>query len=275
MTVTDDAGVLRSIATRIASEAGALVLEIANERATLTSLRDDAVRKSSSTDLSTKADRASEQLIVLRLRELRPDDGVIAEEGSTQPSMSGINWIVDPIDGTTNFVYGFGSFAVSIAAVRDGVALAGAVYDPLRNEMFSAALGLGAHCNDVTLEPPPVAAPLAEALIGTGFSYRSNKRFQQAKLLTTILPRVRDIRRQGAAALDLCYVAAQRLDGYYEAGLRPWDRAAGLLIAEEAGYVHDDLDLPDELAETLVVTHRDLLSPLLGLLIEAAGLHQV
>lgn len=260
---------LLEIATETAHEAGALALSYIKESGALASLRGSATRKSSETDLVSAADHASEGIIVQRLGELRPDDGIIAEEGSSRPSVSGIDWIIDPIDGTTNFLYGHGSFAISIAARRGTTGLAGVVYDPLRDETFSAALGAGAHCNGSELHAPEIATPLAEALVGTGFHYLSSRRLLQAELLPTILPNVRDIRRQGAAALDLCFVASARLDAFYEAALQPWDLAAGLVIVKEAGFVVETLDLGGELDATLLVTHPDLLGPLRAL-IEAA-----
>ena len=267
---------LKMVATAVAHEAGAAALSYLRRAyldggGSLGSLRRSATTKSSSTDLVSGADRASEEIIVGRLGELRPEDGVVAEEGSARPSRSGIEWIIDPIDGTTNFLYGHGSFAISIAAVRDTVGLAGVVFDPLRAETFSAALGSGARLNDRELRAPESAAPLSEALVGTGFHYLASRRLAQAWLLPTILPNVRDIRRQGAAALDLCSVASGRLDAYYEAALQPWDLAAGLIVASEAGYAAETLDLGGELDATLVVAHPDLIGPISRLIEQAAA----
>lgn len=264
------AQVLLAIATTVAHEAGALALSFAHESGALNALRSSATRKSSDTDLVSAADRACEKIIVQRLGELRPVDGIIAEEGSSRPSTSGIDWIIDPIDGTTNFLYGHGSFAISIAAKRGTLGLVGVVYDPLRDETFSAAIGAGAHCNGRVLLARKTSTPLAEALVGTGFHYLASRRLLQGELMPTILPNVRDIRRQGAAALDLCSVASGRLDAFYEAALEQWDLAAGLIIASEAGYVYETLDLGGELDATLVVTHPDLVRPLSALIEKAA-----
>jgi len=193
--------------------------------------------KSSPTDLVTEIDRASEALIADALLRARPDDGIVGEEGSSLRGTSGITWVVDPLDGTINYLYGIPVFAVSIAASLGGRSVAGVVHNPLTAEMFSAAEGEGAWLNGEQLHLPAASRPLAEALVGTGFSYRASSRALQARLLPVILPAVRDIRRAGAAALDLCAVACGRLDAYYEAGLERWDLAAGELIAREAGAV--------------------------------------
>jgi myo-inositol-1(or 4)-monophosphatase len=261
---------LSEIASQIAHEAGIYVLALISEEGSLAALRNNALRKSSATDLASDADHASEALIVRRLAELRPGDGILAEEGSASTSSTGVTWIIDPIDGTTNFLYGYGSFAISIAAEIDGVTVAGAVYDPLRQEIYLAAVGHGATCNGRPLVAAASATPLGEVLLGTGFHYIATRRRVQADLLRTILPAVRDIRRQGTASLDLCYVAAGRLDAYYEAELKAWDLAAGLLVAKEAGYRSLNLNLGRELENTLLVAHPDLLSTLNELLKDGA-----
>ena len=219
---------LLTIAVAVAREAGGVLADRLHQQRTAVET------KSSSTDMVSEVDRASEALIARRLRELRPADGMLAEEGTTSASTSGVEWVADPLDGTTNYLYGFPSFAVSLAARIDGVVVAGAVHDPVHDETFAAARGSGASCNGARLAV--VGAPtLAGALVGTGFAYDSDRRGVQARLLPTVLPAVRDIRRAGAASLDLCWTAAGRLDAYYEWGLAPWDWAAGALIAEEAG----------------------------------------
>jgi len=219
---------LLALATDLAGQAAALL----GQR--LRSVRQSVQTKSSLTDMVTEVDRDSESLIVGRLRAERPDDGVLGEEGSARPGTSGVRWIVDPLDGTTNYLYGFPAFAVSIAVEVDGEVVAGVVADAVHGETFTAAQGRGAH---VDRRPIAVSgkADLATALIGTGFSYQAENRSQQAALLTRVLPRVRDIRRAGSAALDLCWVACGRLDGYYERGLAPWDVSAGALVVREAG----------------------------------------
>ena len=261
---------LLKIATRIAHEAGAGALARVAGPDARHALRADASAKSSATDLVSAADRESEQIIVTRLSEERPDDGILGEEGATRSSASGIEWIVDPIDGTTNFLYGHGSFAVSIGAYEGDTGIAGVVFDPIRNETFAAVRGGGATRNGQPLHAPQDAPPLGEVLLGTGFHYLASRRLRQARLLIDVLPAVRDIRRQGAAALDICSVASQRLDAYYEAELQPWDIAAGLVIATEAGYRHEVLDLGAELERTLLVAHPLLLGPIRDLLFGAA-----
>lgn len=197
--------------------------------------------KSTPTDLVSDLDRSSEALIVRTLQARRPDDGVLGEEGGARVGRSSVRWVIDPLDGTVNFLYGFPAFSVSVAAEVDGVVVAGAVHDPLRGETFTAARGSGARLDGRRLQ---IRAPtdLAGALVGTGFSYDAGTRAEQGRVVAQLLPVVRDIRRAGSAALDLCWVGAGRLDAYYEAGTRHWDRAAGLLIATEAGAWAGDLD---------------------------------
>jgi myo-inositol-1(or 4)-monophosphatase len=196
--------------------------------------------KSSPTDHVTDADRASERLIVEGIRRARPDDAILGEEGTSQPGTSGLRWVIDPLDGTTNFVYGLPAYGVSIAVERDGVALAGVVVDAARAETFSATAGGGAWSAGVRLRCNHID-DLSLALVGTGFSYDAARRARQGKVVAGLLPRIRDLRRVGAAALDLCWVACGRLDAFYEAGLQPWDLAAGALIAREAGADVTDL----------------------------------
>jgi myo-inositol-1(or 4)-monophosphatase len=227
--VTDpDLTALRTLAEATARAAGDLL------RRAQAQSRAEISTKSTGTDMVTEIDRASEVLITERLRDERPDDGVLGEEGVDIPGTSGVRWVVDPLDGTTNYLYGFPGYNVSIAAEVNGEAVVGVVYDVVRDELFSAARGLGA-----TRDGEPIrasgATELAHALVGTGFAYDPDRRRRQAEVLVEVLPRVRDIRRQGAAALDLCSVACGRLDAYYERGLAAWDLAAGGLIATEAG----------------------------------------
>ncbi|WP_222266176.1 inositol monophosphatase family protein [Modestobacter marinus] len=197
--------------------------------------------KSSSVDVVTAVDRASEELIVRRLTEARPDDGVLGEEGASREGSSGVRWVVDPIDGTVNFLYGVPAYAVSIAAEVEGATQVGVVLNVPTGELFSAVRGQGAW-----LTAPGAAAQrlhgsaatrLDETLVATGFGYRAEQRRAQGAVVAELLPRVRDIRRIGTASLDLCAAAAGRVDAYYELDLKPWDHAAGALIAAEAGLV--------------------------------------
>ena len=190
--------------------------------------------KSSPTDLVSDADHAAEAAIAGLLAAERPDDGLLSEEGAGGAGSSGRRWVVDPLDGTTNYLYRFPSWAVSIALEDDEGALLGVVHDPLAEETFSAQRDGGAALNG-----DPIAvndhAELATALVGTGFGYDPDIRAGQADIVRRALPHIRDIRRAGAAALDLCSVACGRLDGYFERGLNHWDFAAGALIVREAG----------------------------------------
>lgn len=262
-----DPGALVGLARRVALAAGELLVA-SNGTAERRVLARGATRKSSRTDLATDADRASEALVRSAILAERPNDAILGEEEGETSGGSGLTWIVDPLDGTTNFVYGFPAWAVSIAVADEDGVVAGVVVDPLRGETFEATRGGGAFMNGERLavaDPPG----LAEALVGTGFAYSADRRRLQAALLPEVLPAVRDIRRAGAAALDLCWVAAGRLDAYYEAGLNPWDLAAGLLVATEAGARHAELEgLTD--VTTLVVAPEGLLGPLTGLLAAAA-----
>ena len=194
----------------------------------------NATTKSSTTDLVTIHDRAAEEAIVAGLGAARPDDAIVGEEGTNRAGTSGISWFVDPIDGTTNFVYDLPLWSTSIAATDAEGALVGAVYAPALGELFAAARGRGA-----TLDGRPIGCSdrteVALALVGTGFSYLPERRRQQAALVAEVIGAVRDVRRLGSAALDLCFVAAGRYDAYFETGLNSWDAAAGELIAREAG----------------------------------------
>ncbi|MEU6845365.1 inositol monophosphatase family protein [Streptomyces sp. NPDC046716] len=193
-----------------------------------------AATKTSAVDVVTEMDIASEKLITDFLAERRPDDGVLGEEGASSEGTSGVEWVIDPIDGTVNYLYGRPDWSVSIAARKDGETLVGVVAAPMRGETYRAVLGGGAFVNDKPARVR-VAPPFEQALVGTGFGYLAQRRAHQADVVRELVPRVRDIRRGGSAAIDLCDVALGRLDAYYERGLNPWDFAAGDLIAREAG----------------------------------------
>jgi myo-inositol-1(or 4)-monophosphatase len=200
----------------------------------------DVQTKSSAVDVVTAMDKAAEALIAARLLGARPQDGILGEEGADVVGSSGVRWVVDPIDGTVNYLYRIPAWSVSIAAELDGRAVAGAVYVPLLGEMYSATLGGGATlAGGPTGDGVPLRvnsdARLGHALVGTGFGYDSGRRARQGALVAQLLPQVRDIRRFGSCAVDLCALAAGRLDAYFERGLQPWDMAAGVLIAREAG----------------------------------------
>ncbi len=219
---------LLSLASRLAHQAGELAL------ATWQQARNEVGTKSSPTDVVTAADRAAERLIVDAIVAQRPEDGVLGEEGGNRPSRSGLRWVIDPIDGTVNYLYGHPHYAISIAVERDGEPVVGVVRNPATGEQWHAVSGEGAWRNS---RPLACATPvgLEQALIATGFSYDARRRAHQGGVVAALLPRVRDIRRAGTCALDLCYVAEGRLDGYYEQGCQRWDVAAGSLIVTEAG----------------------------------------
>jgi myo-inositol-1(or 4)-monophosphatase len=219
---------LRDLALATAREAGDLVVRLRTEGVEV------AATKSSDTDIVTRADQAAEALVKERLLGARPDDGLVGEEGDDFPSTSGVVWIVDPIDGTVNYLYGLPHFAVSIAAEVDGVVVAGVVVAPVLELEYAATLGGGATCNGRPVRTRPVV-PLAERLVATGFSYEQPARARQAAYIAHMLPRVRDLRRLGSCALDLCGVASGTLDAYVEEGAHIWDHAAAGLVVLEAG----------------------------------------
>ncbi|MDQ6909475.1 MAG: inositol monophosphatase [Actinomycetota bacterium] len=223
-----DLPALLELGVDLATRAGALLLDgFETRRATVGT-------KTSATDMVTEIDRASEGFIVKGLIERRPDDGILGEEGASREGTTGLRWVIDPLDGTTNYLYGLPAFAVSIAVELDGRAVVGVVADPSRDETFTAIEGGGAHRNGNPITVSG-ATDLPTALVATGFGYRRDQRARQARVLTEVLPAVRDVRRFGSAALDLCWVACGRLDAYYEVGIQHWDVAAGGLIALEAG----------------------------------------
>lgn len=219
---------LLDLARRVAGEAADFVAERRTRGVSV------AATKSSIVDVVTEVDRESEALIRDRLLSARPDDAFLGEEGGSEGGGSGVRWIVDPIDGTVNFLYGLPQFSVSIAAEQDGRVVAGVVVNAATGREYSAGIGTGAHRDGVRLrvrEP----APLAERLVLTGFNYQEHTRRVQAAAVANLLPRVRDIRRLGSCALDLCHVAEGSADAYVEEGVAEWDHAAGALIAREAG----------------------------------------
>ncbi|MFE0762826.1 inositol monophosphatase family protein [Streptomyces smyrnaeus] len=193
-----------------------------------------AATKTSPIDVVTEMDLASEKLITGYLTEHRPHDGFLGEEGASSDGTSGVRWVIDPVDGTVNYLYGRPDWAVSIAAEYHGESVVGVVAAPVRGETWYAVFGQGAFLDGHRLRCRP-SPPLDQALIGTGFGYITERRVAQAAVAQELIPRVRDIRRGGSAAIDLCDVGAGRLDGFYERGLNPWDLAAGELIAREAG----------------------------------------
>jgi len=238
---------LGELAERAARAAGDLVLRGRAEHGGVTAT------KSSRTDVVTAMDTAAEELLRSLLLAERPRDAVLGEEGGASAGApagagaTGLTWVLDPIDGTVNYVYGIPAYAVSVAVVAGPPEpplwqpLAGCVHNPVTGETWTAVLGGGARLDGARLTGP-AAPPLAEALVGTGFGYTAERRAEQAAVVADLLPRVRDVRRIGSAALDLCAVASGRLDAFYERGLNPWDAAAGWLVAAEAGAALVGLD---------------------------------
>jgi len=222
---------LLALAVGTATEAARLVVE---ERPRAGRDLEVAATKSSATDIVTVMDQRAERLVVDRITDARPDDGFLGEEGAATEGTSGVTWVVDPIDGTVNYLYEIPAYAVSVAARIGDQVVAGAVVNPVTGETWTAVRGQGAWLGG---EPIRVNVPpeLAMALVATGFGYAAQRRARQAEVLRSVLPVVRDVRRAGAASLDLCALACGRVDGYYEQGLKPWDLAAGGLVADEAG----------------------------------------
>lgn len=254
---------LARLATEIAEEAGALLLErLPGERTVET--------KSSIVDAVTEVDREAEALIVRRILEARPDDAIFGEEGANLAGTSGVRWVIDPLDGTVNYLYRRGAFCVSVAVEVAGRPSVGVVRDPSLGETFAAVVGQGATLNGA---PIRVSAPggLARSLIGTGFGYEASVRRAQGAVAGRLIPQVRDIRRAGSAALDLCAVACGRLDGYYERGVQPWDVAAGVIIVREAGGRAEPLDPPEVSAPTWVAASPGLFDELRAAVIEAGA----
>jgi myo-inositol-1(or 4)-monophosphatase len=262
-----DPQALLALAVVVAREAAELV---ARGRA---SAAEHVDVKSSPVDVVTAVDNASEELVVTRLMAARPDDGVLGEEGASREGTSGVRWVIDPIDGTVNFLYDLPAYAVSIAAEVDGVVRAGVVLNVATGELFTAVSGGGAHLV-APGRPGPVRlsgsrpVSLEQTLVATGFGYRADLRRAQGAVVAALLPRVRDIRRYGSAALDLCAAAAGRVDAYYELNLKPWDHAAGALVAAEAGLVVSGLDGRPFAEPMAVAAAPSIAAPFLDLLTE-------
>ena len=250
---------LSAIANSLAVRAGALISEARQSGAGLVDT------KSTATDMVTEYDRASERLIVDAIRAARPDDAIIGEEGTADPGISGVSWLIDPIDGTTNFFYGLPGYAVSIAAADPDGTLAGAVYVPATNELFAAVRGRGATVNGRPIHCS-TTADVSTALVATGFSYHPERRRLHIRRLQHIIGEIRDIRRFGAAAADLCYAAAGRVDAYFEEHLGPWDLAAGELIAREAGCISGDFAGGPVRPAQVLVANPNIFEPLRALI---------
>jgi myo-inositol-1(or 4)-monophosphatase len=238
-------------ASTIARDAGALLLEFFHCRV--------RVEYKGDVDLVTEADRASEKLIVAAIEKLFPDHAIVAEEGGGHESQSGYRWYVDPLDGTTNFAHGFPIFAVSMGLERDGEMIAGVIYDPTRNELFAAEKGSGARCNGAPLQVSKIPR-LEEALVATGFPSRKRHANPNIHFYHQMNMRTHGVRRPGAAAIDLAYVASGRMDSFWEFHLHPWDVAAGkLLVAEAGGCVTETNGQPHRMDSSSVLASNGLL----------------
>lgn len=253
---------IHALAMSVALEVGALHMQHLHGERTVNA-------KSTPTDAVTEVDHASEALIVQRILEARPNDSILGEEGASHAGTSGVHWVVDPLDGTVNYVYRRGDFAVSLGVQVDGVPTVGVVHDPSRGETYHAVLGRGAFRNETPIHVS-TAADLGHSLIGTGFGYDPEVRRVQGRLVARMLPQVRDIRRAGSAALDVCAVAAGRLDGYFERGVQAWDVAGAQIIVTEAGGAIEPLDAPDVPARTWVAAGPGIYAALRAAVIAAS-----
>lgn len=253
---------LEAVAHRVAIACGRLIVD---ERPAHLEV---AATKSSATDVVTIMDHRSEQLAMGLLQELRPDDGVLGEEGVDISGSTGVTWIIDPIDGTVNYLYGIPWFGVSVAAVVGDAGVeggwrpvAGAVYNPITDELCSAYLSGGARLRgagkvrDLRFDAPP---DLASSLVVTGFSYSSGKRAWQGQIASELLPQIRDLRRMGSASIDICSLALGRADLYYESGINSWDMAAAWLIITEAGATMRGFDTPYPTKRMAIAGRADL-----------------
>ncbi len=250
---------LLEIAEAQAVRAGALLLERYGA-----GLEKGVHAKTTPTDLVSDADLEAERSIRDGIAELRPDDALLGEEGDDRPGTTGLRWVVDPLDGTVDFLFGIPQWGVSVAVQDEEGTIAGAVFDPLRGELFTATRGGEPRLDGRTLRAS-TCEDLASAMVATGFNYDASVRARQAKILLELLPRARDIRRFGAAALDLAWTAAGRFDAFYERGVHIWDVAAGLLLCERAGLTFRELPERDGLPWGVLVAPPGLVEELFGL----------
>ena len=230
--------------------------------------------KSTPTDLVTELDTWAEAHLAERLLAARPDDAIVGEEGASVAGTSGVTWCIDPIDGTVNFVHGIPGFCVSIAAQVEGRSVAAVVASPLHGEVFTATLGDGARCNGRPIRCAEPASA-ARAVVATGFGYDPDRRRRQATVVARVIDQIADIRRFGAAAVDLCWVACGRVDGYWEVGLNAWDHAAGALIAREAGAVVTGATADTEPSEHFTLAAPPAIWDELATMLDEAGAAEV
>ena len=259
MTPAPDEAALLELADAVAREAGALLLDYAAGEGR------GIATKSTPTDLVSEADLATEELIRERLTSARPDDAIVGEEGDDHPGTSGLRWVVDPLDGTVNFLFAIPQWCVSVAVEDDAGAVAGVVFDPSRGELWAAT-----RSGPATLDGAPIRASqraeLDTAMVATGFGYDADVRREQAAIVGRLLPHVRDIRRLGSAALDMAWTAAGRYDAYFERGVQPWDVAAGRLICRRAGLEVRDLAPAPPQGQGILAAPPALIDPLAELI---------
>lgn len=217
----------------------------------------------------TEIDKASEEYLVNEILKLRPNDSIIGEEGANYRGSTDISWVIDPIDGTTNFIYDFPSYSVSIGVKEGETAIAGAVFNLPENSMYEAGKGTGSYKNSKPIRVRSQVTP-ENSLIATGFGYSPTRRKAQARFLSEIIGEIRDIRRAGAASLDLCYLAEGRIDGYYEGGLWAWDFTAGALIVREAGGVVIGADQDEPSQEITIAASNTQLANFLRAKLQSA-----
>ena len=242
---------LLDLAVEAAHAAGALLTDHFRKPA------EGVTSKTTPTDLVSDADKASEDLLMDLIGAKRPDDGILSEEGAEGTSSSGLTWVVDPLDGTVNYLFGIPVWSVSIAVEDESGGLVGVVHNPNTDETFTAVRGAGALLNGKPIQVSR-RTDLASALVGTGFAYDARARAVQADIATRVLPVARDIRRAGSAALDLASLACGRLDAFYEAPMEVWDKAAGVVLITEAGGVVSELPAPYDLSPGVVAANREL-----------------
>ncbi|MDY6050525.1 MAG: inositol monophosphatase family protein [Corynebacterium sp.] len=270
---------LRDTAVEVAISAAALIEE--TDRQVRPHLAASVQTKTSAVDPVTVVDKAAEAHIATALHTLRPDDGLLGEEGARHTGTTGIDWVVDPIDGTVNFLYNIPRYAVSIAAVDEGTPVAGAVINVATGDIYRAYAGGPAERATAAGEWIPISASacrdITATLVATGFSYESERRVKQARIFSGMIPTVRDIRRLGAAALDLCSLAEGSVDAYYEHGLHAWDWAAGVVIARAAGahILTPPIDVPGGGGQPLIAAAPGVWDDFVDLVERAGGLaHQ-
>src|SRR3954468_2934183 len=254
-------------AVKAARKAGALITRASFDVDKLT------IRSKQKNDFVSEVDHAAEDAIISVLREAYPDHGFLGEESGYHDKQAEYLWIIDPLDGTTNFLHGLPQYCVSIALMHKGVGSQAVVFDPNRNELFTATKGAGAYLNDRRIRVSK-ADRLENALIGTGFPFREVVNLDDyVRMLKNVMRTCSGVRRPGAAALDLAWVAAGRMDGFFELGLSPWDMAAGALLIREAGGLVGDLDGDEKYLESgrIVAANAKLFAPLLQLLKQKAA----